>query len=102
MNASSQEFERALEKFKAEVSKNTQELEQKVNECRKLELDISTWQKNIEAAKRQILKLKPEIHKLELEKIKHHGEIMQLEQQNRAHINEHLTDQTKNIRPSHF
>ncbi len=98
----SQEFERALTKFRAEVSKNTQELEEKVNESRKLESEIATWQKGIMDNKQKIERLKPEIRRLELEKVKHHGEIMQLEQQNRAHINEHLTDQTKKIHPSHF
>lgn len=98
---SSHEFDLEFKRFEQEMDKNTHELESKVIESRKLEDEITTWQRGIETNKRKIDMLKPEIRRLEQDKTMHHRRLQDLEAKNRARVNEHLTDHSKMIKPSH-
>ena len=98
---SSHQFDLEFKRFEQEMDKNTKELEEKVRESRKLTDEISTWQKSIEENKRKISQLKPLIERLERDKLAHHRQLQQLEERNRARVNEHLVDKSKMIRPFH-
>lgn len=82
-----------------DIRENTLEFTKAVEEAHKIEAEIPVLKAKLREDENRLAHLKPEIQKLERDKMEIHRELQQVEEENRHQINEHLTDRNKMIKP---
>lgn len=92
---SSRGFDAEFKNFEHELDQNTAELEtdrrestRLIQEIEKAKEEIKERERLILADKRHLDRLAPEIRELEREKMENHRKLQQLEERNRARLNE--------------